>query len=294
MNNPTPSAPQRALKPHQIQEILQLTVNSPADVSHCIRRIISLTQDAQDRIGYFAALYIHVATAFEAALADGTFSHPDYMAHLDVVFFRRYLLALKKYLTNASPSLCWQIAFDATPDPHPIVLQHLLLGMNAHINFDLGIATFDAAKGQDLTPLRDDFNKMNSLLASLLTTVMDDLSQIWPWLTIIDRAFGPIDDTLINFAMRQARDHAWSIATTLAASSDSTQQRRTIDQLQTRTSALADLLWNPGCLINLPIAIIRAGERGNPRQIIKILSDQSPQNIAEYQMIRFLHKNDPQ
>jgi hypothetical protein len=249
-----------------------MTVQTPADVTAVIRALISLTTEAQDPIGYFAALYLHVSTSFERALSDGTFQHPQHMARLDVAFFRRYLTALQRYLSRGGPSLCWQLAFDATRDPKPIVLQHLLLGMNAHINYDLGVATFDAFRGLDLDTMRPDFERMNALLASLLSRVMADLSKVWPWLLLIDRALGPVDSTLINFAMRQARDQAWHTATTLARSSPDA-QRRHLDALQVRVSALADLLWQPGCLLSLPVALIRAGERGDPAQIIQMLAN---------------------
>jgi hypothetical protein len=264
---PTPGQ----LTPEQAAKVCALSVNTPADITAVIRQLIDITARAQDPIGYFAALYLHVSLAFEEALRDGTFDHPVHMARLDVVFFRRYLVALQRYLCRGAPSLCWQLSFDASRDPKPIVLQHLLLGMNAHINYDLGVATFDAFRGLVLDDLRPDFDRMNALLASLLSCIMADLTQVWPWLAIINRAFGPIDDTLINFAMRQARDQAWGLAVSLSQSSP-TGQRQTLDRLQVRVSGLADTLWQPGCMLSVPLALVRASERGDPAEIIHTLA----------------------
>jgi hypothetical protein len=65
-------------------------------------------------------------------------------------------------------SHCWRIAFDAADRQEPPVLQHLLLGMNAHINYDLGIAAADTYPGAALVPLHRDFNVSTTYLSRLL------------------------------------------------------------------------------------------------------------------------------
>ena len=47
----------------------------------------------------------------------------------------------------------------------PVILQHLLLGINAHINLDLGIAAVETSPGNQLAPLKNDFDMINKLLA---------------------------------------------------------------------------------------------------------------------------------
>lgn len=46
----------------------------------------------------------------------------------------------------------------------PLILQHLLLGINAHINLDLGIAAAQTSPGDDLPDLRNDFVEINRVL----------------------------------------------------------------------------------------------------------------------------------
>ena len=62
------------------------------------------------------------------------------MERLDAIFAARYLEAVQQLWSGSVPSRSWRVAFDAATQPGPIVLQHLLLGMNAHINLDLSIA----------------------------------------------------------------------------------------------------------------------------------------------------------
>ena len=57
------------------------------------------------------------------------------MERWDVSFAGLYLDALEAGLADRKPSRPWEIAFGA-PDRLP-ALRHVLLGMNAHINYDL-------------------------------------------------------------------------------------------------------------------------------------------------------------
>src|SRR5690606_41399624 len=60
----------------------------------------------------------------------------------------------------------------------PLVLQHLLLGMNAHINLDLGIAAAETAPGTALPALKRDFDEITTLLGEMLDDVQDRIGRI--------------------------------------------------------------------------------------------------------------------
>ena len=61
----------------------------------------------------------------------------------------------------------WQVAFDAAARQHTMILQHVLLGMNAHINFDLPLAVIAAANGGKIADLEEDFKAINRILADV-------------------------------------------------------------------------------------------------------------------------------
>ena len=116
----------------------------PQSIDQVIERLNKILDDALrqgGRIGYFTALYERVTTNVRRALVAGNvFEGNARMERLDVVFANRYLQAWSQYGHGQSAALSWQLAFDLLNDPDPLVLQHLLLGMNAHINLDLGVA----------------------------------------------------------------------------------------------------------------------------------------------------------
>jgi hypothetical protein len=91
-------------------------------------------------LGFFAALYRKVTVKVKEGIAEGRFENGPRMKRLDVTFASRYLAALNQFRNGRQPSLCWLASFKSAAAWRPIVLQQLLIGMNAHINFDLGIS----------------------------------------------------------------------------------------------------------------------------------------------------------
>ena len=80
------------------------------------------------------------------------------MEKLDVIFANRYIKAYYQYQTQQPTSKSWEAAFVEADNYWIIVLQHLLLGMNAHINLDLGIAAAQISPKDEIHSLQNDFN----------------------------------------------------------------------------------------------------------------------------------------
>src|SRR5207247_601584 len=94
--------------------------------------------------------------------------------------------------------------------------QHLLLGMNAHINLDLGVTVAELGVGGSIEAIRADFDAMNDVLGQLVNCCQGALDEVSPWLGLADRIGGPGDETLIRFSLIAARRQAWSVATRLS------------------------------------------------------------------------------
>jgi len=152
----------------------------------------------------------------------------------------------------------------------PIVLQHLLLGMNAHINLDLGIAAARTVPAGDLHRLHADFDKINQVLAALVSDVQNELAQIWLFLRVMNRYLGSVEGAIINFSMERARDHAWSVAERLAPLDESGQASE-IAVLDTEVALFARVIRHPGVLGSTVTRLIRIGERGSVGGKIQVL-----------------------
>lgn len=232
--------------------------------------IVERTRRNNSRLGYFAALYHKVTLKVKAGINEGFFDDGGRMERLDVIFANRYLDADEQNQKNIPPTRSWQLAFDASGRWWPIVLQHLLLGMNAHINLDLGIAAARTSPGDAVHDLRNDFNKINEILAALVDGVEQELAQVWPVLKLLDYTAGKTDEVLINFNMKIARDHAWRVAEKLAPLDD-IQQISAINELDTSIAAFGRVILHPGFIISSVNKIIRLGERGTTADIIDLL-----------------------
>ncbi len=243
-------------------------------IDQIIEQITKIVDEAKadgSRSGYFAALYRKVTIEVQKGIKDGSFDDGERMERLDIIFAQRYLDAFEEYRSGGTLTQSWLFAFEATEQWWPIVLQHLLLGMNAHINLDLGIAAARTVPPEQLPDLQDDFNKINTILASLVGEVEDELAQIWIMLGLLDRFLGNIDEAIINFSMKKARDHAWSVAERLAPLNEA-EQAREIERLDSEMLKLARLVRYPGIVGGMVTKIIRLGERGTVPRIIEILS----------------------
>lgn len=190
--------------------------NEATTIDEVIARLNAILDDALrggHRIGYFAALYERVTTNIRRALVAGNvFDDNARMERLDVTFANRFLAAWEQHTTGGTPSESWRVAFAALDDPEPLVVQHLLLGMNAHINLDLGIAAATIAPTPEAqASLWPDFKRINDVLSRLVKVVEDELGQISPRLARIESFAPGLEDRLFDFGIDVARDVAWAL-----------------------------------------------------------------------------------
>ncbi|MEO8117494.1 MAG: DUF5995 family protein, partial [Bacteroidota bacterium] len=143
---------------------MQITIQ---DIINDLTTIVLQCETSGNKAGYFAALYKRMTVAVLENINAGNFEDGPRMEKLDVVFAQRYLNAYSAYFSQQPCSLSWKNAFDASMDNSLIVLQHLLLGINTHINLDLAIAAAEVAPGNSIYAMHNDFNKINSLISSL-------------------------------------------------------------------------------------------------------------------------------
>ena len=234
--------------------------------------IILEAKQSKNRLGYFAALYRKVTIEVKKGIEENFFDDGERMERLDIIFANRYLEAYNQYKNRLEPTQSWKLAFDAAKQWRPIVLQHLFLGMNAHIDLDLGIAAAQSVEGQDISALRSDFNKINQILSSLLNNVQQDLAEVWPFLKIFDLAAGDLDETLSRFGIKIARGRAWRVAQDIASRTPSELDGR-IFELDQETYQLGKMILYPGRLFQTVLFIIRLGEIGSIPKTIAILED---------------------
>ncbi len=246
-----------------------LKANTIDGVINSLDCIVAWSIHNQQRTGYFAALYRKVTIQVRESIESGYFDNGPRMERLDVIFANRYLEAFEQFFSGRPTTEAWDIAFHFGNKNSPIVLQHLMLGMNAHINLDLGIAAAQTVPKEELPALKPDFDKINEVLSKLINEVQDELSTIWPMFKWLDWAAGNADESLAKFSMDFARDRAWQSALEYAEAEN--KQVEILNQ-DSKISLLGRVFTHPGILLRVVLLIIRLGERGNVAKKIQILT----------------------
>ena len=249
---------------------ISMPATSIDDAIMQITHIIDWAKQTNSRLGYFAALYRKVLRQTKKGIENNMFDNKIRIERLTVLFANRYINACFRYQTGQTPTRSWLAVFNEIQSWRLIVLQHLLLGMNAHINLDLGIAVADTTPADELRDMKRDFDKINDILASLVEEVQQELAEIWPLLRLLSDYLGNVDNILINFSMEKAREAAWSFAETLAPLSKELRQQEIVKKDQAIAS-FSEVISRPGFVKSSVGIVIRLGERGNTRQIIEML-----------------------
>jgi hypothetical protein len=237
----------------------------PTNITQVIEQldqILTWSKENGNRLGYFPALYKRVTIEVKNKINENYFENNARMEKLDVAFANRYIEAFISYRKEDQCTLSWQLAFDTIQHWPPLVIQHLLLGMNAHISLDLGIAAASVVDGEDILTLRNDFMKINIILGSLVDEVQDQLSRMWPLLKPIDWLAGKLDEKLSKFAMSIARDAAWQVALDYSKIHSIEEKESYIRNRDMAVAKFGSKLASPGLVLNGVIRLMRFLEFG--------------------------------
>ena len=183
------------------------------DVHQRLTDLESRLREANDRRAVFLTVYAKMTASVSDAIERGVFTDTDWIRRYTIVFadyYRRALLASERDQTDKVPRP-WQIAFGASTRGQTIILQDALLGINAHINYDLAYAIHDVGIDPDRPTKRADHNAINDILRRLIDDAQDALVDIYRSDTIarLDDLLGRSDERLAHLGLVSSRDLAW-------------------------------------------------------------------------------------
>ena len=178
-------------------------------------------EKAGDQRCIFLGCYTQMTGNMLKAIQAGEFHDNAWVSGLLEHFADYYFNALQAYeqQIESTPAV-WQIAFLATRDPQSHVLQHLMLGINAHINFDLVFALEDVLRSEwaSLSPGQrqqryEDHCHVNEIIASTVDAVQDSVVERFaPMMELVDAGMGRLDEWLASRLISIYRDRVWQKA----------------------------------------------------------------------------------
>jgi hypothetical protein len=236
-----------------------------------LKTVVSQSIEEESRAGYFASLYRQVTLEVQRAIERGEFEDGPRMSRFDAAFGNRYFAAIETWRGGGRPTRAWREAFGCCGREDAAIVQHLLLGVNAHINLDLAIAAAEVAPDPDsLEDLHSDYLHINEILANVLHRVQQALDEVSPLMRVLDDLGGRTDEQIIDFNIVHARDGAWTSAKTLVRADDA-HRTEAIEQMDRRTRTLARIIAHPLGLGWPAIELIRRTEVHDVAEVIKHL-----------------------
>lgn len=214
-------------------------------VLHQMNERVQLWEAAHDRRSIFLGCYALMTGNMLDALDAGRFSDDEWVARLLRRFAQYYFDALEAYeaRTPTTPRV-WQLAHDTAQHARFMTVQQLLIGVNAHINYDLVFATAELLQAEWPTlsaeqreQRRRDYELVNSIIGQTIDRVQDQILEPHsPWLELVDRLMGPVDEWLISELIEHWRDEVWRFAVQYLETS--TAEEREALRAHIETSAL--------------------------------------------------------
>ncbi len=208
-------------------------------------RMQSLTQQweaADDARGVFLKCYSMMTHNMLAGIDGRRFADGPWVGRLLHRFAEYYFTALDAYEreTSAAPPV-WQVAHSASADRETWAIQKLLLGVNAHINYDL-VLTLEELLRPDWAGLsadqrrarRTDYDTVNLIINDTIDAVQDEvLEPAMPIMDWIDRLMGPADERLLSRLLTGWRDQVWDDTLRLMATRDTAERVAVIASVET-------------------------------------------------------------
>jgi hypothetical protein len=182
--------------------------------------LLAPLEAAGDKRRYFHATYLRTTVAVAGEVRRGGFADAEWVERWDVVFADLYLEALEGDRSGRIPSRPWAVAFGAPAGLPP--LRHVLLGMNAHINYDLPQALVTVISDEQfddaalLARREADHRAIDEVLAARVAAEDDELTRLSGPAPLIDRLLRPVSRLATQRFLREAREKVWANATVLS------------------------------------------------------------------------------
>jgi hypothetical protein len=191
---------------------------------------------------YFLATYLRTTRAVKEELDRGGFRDTAWVERWDVAFADLYLDALEAAEAGRRPPAPWAVAFAAGEQDRFPALRHVLLGMNAHINYDLAqslLAVISEEEFDDpqlLAGRAADHEHIDSVLVARVGAEDSELESLSGGRSLVDRLLQPLNRLGTRRFLRESRAKVWANARVLDAA-----RRRGADAYAARLAELERL-----------------------------------------------------
>jgi hypothetical protein len=226
-------------------------VSSEFPIVARMQSLISQWEKESNQQAIFLSCYQLMTSNVLAATKQGEFEDPAWVRQLLHRFADYYFVALEAYERDpAAAPRVWQLAHSTAHDPRSLAIENLLLGVNAHINYDLVLTLVELLR-PEWRGLSDeqratryaDHTYVNEILARTIDSVQDQvLEPAMPVMALVDTLLGPLDELLISRLITQWRETVWQNARGLLEADDPDKEAALLQQVEEDTLRLGRLI----------------------------------------------------
>ncbi len=226
-------------------------VERDAPVVNRMRQLAERWQTQADQRFIFLRCYAMMTSNMLGAIERQEFADCAWVNRLLHRFADYYFVALDDFERDPDQApQVWLLAHGATRDPKAWALQQLLLGVNAHINYDLVLTLVDllepewAADSPRQRELRYlDHCRVNEVIGSTIDAVQDEvLEPAMPVLAVVDQLLGRADERLISRLITHWRESVWQNAVRLLGEADRQRKREILHSVEREAMRRGELI----------------------------------------------------
>lgn len=216
-----------------------------------MQMLIQHWEQSSDQEAVFLNCYLMMTRNMVAAINQQEFQDSEWVNRLLRHFADYYFTALDAYQRDpvSAPGV-WQLAHNAASDTNISAFQNLLLGVNAHINYDLVLALVDIlrpewenlSESQRITRYSDHCH-VNNVIGRTVDAVQNQLlDPNMPLMELIDKLLGPVDEIIVSHLITHWRETVWEHALRLLAAQDADEQARLAGHIHDEALKIGELI----------------------------------------------------
>jgi hypothetical protein len=252
------SIPRSLAAPASRRAIFSGVTMAPANVVEALAALETVAarlRERNDPRAVFPDVYAVITRRVRDAIVHGQrFLEPAWISRLAGIFCEHYLNALAASLDGrACEADAWNVAFECSGARGTAAAVHALLGINAHINFDLALGLYEnivrhgaAADARLLRRYRHDHDLVNEILSAAMPEIFEILARRYACPLARVATLTPDVQRAVSkavmFSLRRWRDRVWDDLLDLLAAESSAGRAAVLARMNQRSATVARAL----------------------------------------------------
>ena len=199
------------------------------------------------RAYYIITTNVHNAIRQQHDFDNPIFFDPNWIRHLSGRFASLYFASLTTFKRDAREERAWKLAYTLAKNRRSSVIQDLLLGINAHINYDLPVALCENLRAFNdktdflsLTKRKFDHDQVNNILIRSFDTISTVIPREYGGLIrAADSLLGKTDERLTRVGLKHYRERVWWDSIALLSAGTDAKRRLVMDRLNWESAEIA-------------------------------------------------------